>query len=62
MKPQSWREIERTLKAAGAVFVSSCGDHFKWRMPNGNSVTVPHPKHEVPIGTTLKIYRDAGLR
>ena len=62
MKPQSWREIERTLKASGAVFVRSCGDHFTWRMPSGSSVTVPHPKHEVPIGTTMKIYRDAGLR
>jgi len=59
MKPQSWQAVERQLKDHGAVLERSRGDHFIWRMPNGSAVVVSHPKHELPIGTLLNIYRSA---
>lgn len=62
MKTQTWKEVEKTLRAHGATLDHSRGDHFYWRMPNGALVTVPHPKHKMPIGTLLAIYRQAGLR
>lgn len=62
MKSQTWKEVEKTLREHGASFDHSRGDHFYWRMPSGALVTVHHPKHEIPIGTLLAIYRQAGLR
>ena len=62
MKAQTWKEVESVLRKHGATFDHSRGDHFYWRMPNGALVTVHHPKHEIPIGTLLAIYKQAGLR
>ena len=62
MKPQTYQEVERVLREYGAVFDRSKGDHFCWRMPSGKTAVVPHPKHPIPIGTLLNIYRQAGLR
>ena len=62
MKPQTWKVVEGVLKSRGATLVHARGDHFVWRMPTGALVVVPHPKHEIPIGTLLNIYRQSGIR
>jgi len=62
VKTQTWKEVEKVLRQHGAVLDRCKGDHFTWKMPNGSIVTVPHPKHEIAIGTLLMIYRQAGLR
>ena len=54
-------EVIRVLEAHGFVFVSQKGSHTKFRNGTGRSAIVPHPKKELPIGTTRSIIRQAGL-
>jgi len=39
--------------------VKVSGSHHKFRK-NGETVTVPHPKKDLPIGTVRAIYKQAG--
>ena len=54
-------EVIRVLEAHGFGFVSQKGSHAKYRHATGRSAIVPHPKKELPIGTTRSIIRQSGL-
>ena len=54
-------EIIRLLEANGFVFVSQRGSRVEYRNADGRTVIVPHPKREIPIGTTRSIIRQSGL-
>ena len=56
------REILRLLKANGWVVRRQVGSHIQLkheRVPG--TVTVPHPKKDVPLGTLKSIERQSGL-
>ncbi len=55
------QEVIRVLQAHGFVFVSQKGSHSKYRHASGHMAIVPHPKKELPIGTTRAIIRQSGL-
>ena len=55
-------EIIRTLETHGFRFISQRGSHCKYKDSTGRITIVPHPKKEVPIGTTRAIIRQSGLR
>jgi predicted RNA binding protein YcfA (HicA-like mRNA interferase family) len=54
-------EIIRVLEANGFRFISQRGSHVKYRNDLGRTVIVPHPRREIPIGTTRSIIRQSGL-
>ncbi len=54
-------EVIRVLEGHGFVFVSQKGSHAKYRNAAGRSAIIPHPRKELPIGTTRSIIRQAGL-
>lgn len=54
-------EIMRVLEGHGFHFVSQRGSHVKMRNASGRTAIIPHPKREIPIGTTRSIIRQAGL-
>ncbi len=54
-------EVIRVLHAHGFVFISQKGSHTKYRHTNGRTAIVPHPKKELPMGTTRAIIRQSGL-
>lgn len=53
------RKIVKRLLADGFVLVTSKGSHHKFRK-NGQTVIVPHPKKDLPLGTARSIARIAG--
>jgi predicted RNA binding protein YcfA (HicA-like mRNA interferase family) len=53
------RDIIRKLLAEGWEEVSVKGSHHKFRR-SGQSLIVPHPKKDLPIGTARNIARMAG--
>lgn len=53
------KDIIRRLEAESWVFVSSKGSHHKYRK-DGQSLIVPHPKKDLPLGTARSIARAAG--
>lgn len=57
--PTNSKEIVRRLEAEGWVLVSSKGSHHKFRC-GGQSLIVPHPKKDLPLGTARSIARAAG--
>ena len=62
MKPQTYQEVERRLKAAGFVVDRSSGSHFIWRnVSTGKTAVVPHHNRPLPTGTLLAIYRQSGI-
>ena len=54
-------EIIRVLEAHGFLPVSQRGSHAKFRDAAGHTAIVPHPRREIPIGTTRSIIRQSGL-
>jgi predicted RNA binding protein YcfA (HicA-like mRNA interferase family) len=54
-------EVIRVLQAHGFLFASQKGSHAKYKNATGRIAIVPHPKKELPIGTTRSIIRQAGL-
>lgn len=54
-------EIIRVLLDHGFYFVTQRGSHAKYKNNAGKMVIVPHPKKEIPIGTTRSIVRQSGL-
>lgn len=58
METDSRRLIQR-LKAEGYELVASSGSHHKFRK-NGKTIIVPHPKKDLPLGTTRAIAKQAG--
>lgn len=55
------RKLLKLLKAAGFEEVSKRGSHLKLRRGN-QTVILPHPKKDLPLGTVRSIYEAAGLR
>jgi predicted RNA binding protein YcfA (HicA-like mRNA interferase family) len=53
------RDIIRRLEAEGWVLVSSKGSHHKFRR-GGQSLIMPHPKKDLPLGTARSIAKVAG--
>lgn len=57
------REVIRRLKANGWAEVRQEGSHFQFRHPTKpGTVTVPHPKSDLAIGTLKSIERQSGVR
>ena len=56
---KSSKDIIRKLESEGWLFVSSKGSHHKYRI-DGQSLIVPHPKKDLPLGTSRSIARVAG--
>ena len=54
-------DVIRVLQQHGFDFVSQKGSHAKYRTASGRIVIVPHPRKELPIGTTRSIIRQSGL-
>ncbi|SFU77227.1 type II toxin-antitoxin system HicA family toxin [Pseudoduganella namucuonensis] len=53
----------RRLLAAGWCHVSTRGSHWKFRHPtSGQTVIVPHPRKDLPIGTVQSILKQANLK
>ena len=53
------REIVRRLKAEGFELVGVKGSHQKFRKSE-ITVVVPHPKKDLPLGTTRSVARRVG--
>jgi predicted RNA binding protein YcfA (HicA-like mRNA interferase family) len=54
-------EIIRRLRREGWRKAHQAGSHVKFRHPEKpGSVTVPHPKKDLPIGTIKSIFEQAG--
>jgi predicted RNA binding protein YcfA (HicA-like mRNA interferase family) len=60
-KRLSSSEVIRVLEEHGFTFVSQRGSHTKYKNVTGRIAIMPHPKKELPIGTTRSIIRQAGL-
>ena len=55
------RDIIRRLEADGFMLVSVRGSHHKFRhADNKRTVIVTHPRRDIPPGTSLSIYKQAG--
>jgi predicted RNA binding protein YcfA (HicA-like mRNA interferase family) len=60
-KRLSSTEMIRALEQHGFCLASQKGSHRKYKNAAGRITIVPHPKKEVPIGTTRAIVRQSGL-
>ena len=59
--PTNSKEIIKTLKEAG-FFEESCrGSHVKMKHADGRMTIVPHPKKDLPLGTSRNIFRQAKI-
>jgi predicted RNA binding protein YcfA (HicA-like mRNA interferase family) len=57
------RDIIRRLKKEGWELRSIRGSHHNFRHPDfRHLITVPHPRHDIAIGTVRNIARLAGWR
>ncbi len=54
-------EVIRVLKEHSFNLVSQRGSHAKFKNAAGRITIVPHPRKELPIGTTRSIIRQSGL-
>jgi predicted RNA binding protein YcfA (HicA-like mRNA interferase family) len=54
-------DVIRVLQRHGFGFVTQRGSHAKYRNTAGHIAVVPHPRKELPIGTTRSIIRQSGL-
>lgn len=56
------RDIIKKLEKAGWVEVRQSGSHKQFRHPErAGTVTVPHPKAEMAIGTIRSIEKQSGV-
>jgi len=53
-------EVIKRLQAEGFYLAHTKGSHHKFRHPDGRTVTVPHPRKDLPVGTLRHIWRQAG--
>jgi predicted RNA binding protein YcfA (HicA-like mRNA interferase family) len=53
------RDIIRRLESEGWFLVSTKGSHQKFRK-GGQTLIVPHPKKDLPLGTARSIAKAAG--
>lgn len=53
----------KLIKEDGWELVRTKGSHHHFKHPNKKGiVTIPHPKKDVPIGTTNSILKQAGIK
>ncbi len=57
----SSNDVIRVLQEHGFSFIKQRGSHAKYKNTAGRIAIVPHPRKELPIGTTRSIIRQAGL-
>ncbi|MBF0187695.1 MAG: type II toxin-antitoxin system HicA family toxin [Magnetococcales bacterium] len=56
------KEIIKPLKREGWVLHHQRGSHRQYKHPHKpGKVTVPHPKKDLPVGTTRSIFKQAGM-
>jgi predicted RNA binding protein YcfA (HicA-like mRNA interferase family) len=55
------QDVIRILQKHGFFFASQSGSHAKYKNSSGRITIVPHPRKELPIGTTRSIVRQSGL-
>lgn len=56
------REVIKKIEADGWFEVRQVGSHKQFRHPTKpGTVTVPHPKADLPIGTLKSISRQTGV-
>ncbi|WP_306840046.1 type II toxin-antitoxin system HicA family toxin [Neorhizobium huautlense] len=56
-------DVIAALKGDGWRQVGVKGSHVQFRHPiKSGRVTVPHPKHDMPIGTLKSIEKQSGLK
>lgn len=56
------RKLIKALELEGWHHVGTTGSHHHFKHPSKHGkVTVPHPVHDLPIGTVRQIYRLARL-
>ena len=57
------REVIKRIEAEGWFEVRQQGSHRHFRHPTRpGTVTVPHPKSEMPVGTIKSIEKQSGVR
>jgi predicted RNA binding protein YcfA (HicA-like mRNA interferase family) len=57
------RDVIRKIEAAGWVEVRQAGSHKQFRHPTlSGTLTVPHPKKDLPIGTLKSISKASGVQ
>jgi predicted RNA binding protein YcfA (HicA-like mRNA interferase family) len=57
------KRIIRELEADGWVLARVTGSHHHFRHPTkSGTVTVPHPKKDLPVGTVKSIARQSGVK
>ncbi|MDO5116554.1 MAG: type II toxin-antitoxin system HicA family toxin [Synergistaceae bacterium] len=62
MKSYSSREVIKILQGDGWYEVRVDGSHHHFRHPiKRGTVTVPHPKKDLPFGTVRNIFNQAGI-
>ncbi len=55
------KEIIKRLEKEGWVLVRVDGSHHQFKHPKKDgTVTVPHPKKDLPTGTLKSIFKQAG--
>jgi len=61
--PTSSKEAIKMIEADGWKEVRAKGSHHHFRHPTKpGTVTVPHPKKDLPAGTLNSILKQAGLK
>jgi predicted RNA binding protein YcfA (HicA-like mRNA interferase family) len=56
------RQLIKELEKAGRVLDRITGSHHLFKLPgNPNTLPVPHPKKDLPMGTVKSIRQRAGL-
>ena len=57
------RKLIKLLVTDGWLFIGATGDHHHYKHPSKpGKVTVPHPNKDIPVGTVISIYWQAGWR
>ena len=56
------RELIKQVEADGWVLVRVTGSHHHFKHPTkAGLVTIPHPKKDLPVGTSRSILKQAAL-
>lgn len=53
------KDLIARLAAEGWQKVHQAGSHQKWKK-DGRTVTVQHPRKDIPVGTLRNIFKQAG--
>ena len=62
MKSYSSNKVIRLMKQKGWYEVACVGDHHQFKHPERpGRITVPHPKKNLPTGTVISIFKQAGI-